>query len=420
VKEIPKIVENSFLRKVKILKLAAGSAHSYFKNKKDDLEEKIQKVLEDQSEQLVLQLGMMKGPLMKMGQILSLYGDHLLSPEFKKILSKIEDQSFYLNFDTLKKEIPSSLFDVLEIDSKPLAAASLGQVHRAKLKSNSSDLVLKIQYPKVKKAIDNDLSTLRLIMKLSKFIPQEIDTEALFAEIKTMLLQEANYHHELKMMENFSNHLKLESHYSMATTYPDLSSEKILVTSFCEGEKLRDFVGTADQRNDLGKSFLELLFKELFSWGIMQTDAHPGNYLIHESKWVLLDFGASKIISPKIQALYKNFMKAVIKNDKQLFLDTLYGQGYLVKDSKFNQELFTEYFETICTPFKGGAYDWGSSTIPEKILKLIPQMMKEFSLHQPPVDTLFIDRKIGGVYFILKMLGSSFDSRSVLEPYVRD
>ncbi len=423
-KEIKKISSGLFSRNLKLLKLAYGTGKEIVKNRTEGIKEQLESAVGSQVDQLINEMGLMKGSIMKVGQMLSLYSDSFLPKELQEQLSKLENQSYFLGWDEIKKNIPSHFFEKLEIEEKPIAAASLGQVHRAILKETGEVLAIKIQYKGVRKSIDNDILTLKLILKLSKVLPKEQDLTSIFEEVKRMLYQETDYILERKHIEMYRQAVSDSPLYYVPKVYPEFSTDSILTTEFIEGIPLRE-IDESKMPKDLKVAFYELFFLETFKWGIVQTDAHPGNYIIQLDsegipyRWALIDFGAIKIVDENLRQRCYNFIKSALDNDFDLFLGTLFDEGYLNEDINFDRNLLKQYFEVVREPFDFDEFSWGDSDIPERIMKLAPKIIKEISIYKPPGDSVFIDRKIGGVYFISKLIKSNFSPKEITEKYIK-
>ncbi|MGK0367070.1 MAG: putative unusual protein kinase regulating ubiquinone biosynthesis (AarF/ABC1/UbiB family) [Thermoproteota archaeon] len=422
-KEIKKISSGLFSRNLKLLKMAYGAGKGIVKNRAEGVKEQLGNVVGSQVDQLINEMGLMKGSIMKVGQMLSLYSDSFLPKELQDKLSKLENQSYFLRWDEIKKNIPLHFFDRLDIDHKPIAAASLGQVHKAVDRVTGDILAIKIQYKGVRKSIDNDILTLKLILKLSKVLPRDQDLTSVFDEVKRMLYQETDYDLERKHIELYREAIKGESNFYVPRVYAEFSTDSILTTEFIEGTPLRD-VDVDKMPESLKVAFYELFFLETFKWGIIQTDAHPGNYIIQSTpegipyRWALIDFGAVKIVDETLRKRCHNFIKSAMDNDFDLFLTTLFDEGYLNEKKDFNHDLLKEYFEVVREPFDYDDFSWGDSDIPERIMKLAPKIMKEISVYKPQGDSVFIDRKVAGVYFISKLIKSKFNPKKVTERYV--
>ena len=234
------------------------------------------------------ELGQLKGTIMKVGQVLSMYGEHFLPPKANKILKSLQSSSPPLNWEsietTLKKELGMKAFNDLDIEKKALAAASLGQVHKAKIKETGEVIALKIQYPGVEEAIQSDIKNLKRVFNLGKIFPSEMKLDLIFQEIQSMLLNELDYTKELYWTQSVYNNLKDDELYLTPKPYPEFCTKKIMATKYIEGETVdSETVKNLSQehRNQIGYTFLEHYFNELFLYKSVQTDPHLGNYKIH-------------------------------------------------------------------------------------------------------------------------------------------
>lgn len=150
----------------------------------------------------------------------------------------------------------------------------------------------------------------------------------------------------------------------------------------------------------------------------MQTDAHPGNYILQDKRWVLIDFGSTKIITPQIQEIYRSLIKSTITKDSKSFEEILKKYHYISSDHSIDLKVIDEYLEILGSPYVGGSYNWGDSIITDQVLKIFPKLLREFKVKSPPQDIIFIDRKIGGVFFILKLIGAEFDPTPIIKKYI--
>ena len=419
-KEIPKIKSGLFGRQLKLLRMGIGAGAKLLADRPEDLTGAIRSTLTAEVDRLVNELGTMKGPVMKMGQMLSLYSTDFLPAPLQTLLSKLEHQSYFLSFSEIKKNIPDSILSQIEIEEKPLAAASLGQVHRAR--RGEDDLALKIQYKGVRRAIDSDLRTLRYLLKLGRFLPKFGDLDPLFEEVREMLYLESDYRRELTHTQKFRELLLDHPDFYVPKVYPELSNDKVIAFEFVEALSVREAAELISQevRDQLGEAILWLLFEEIFNWGIIQTDPNPGNYFLRENEgrwqWVLFDFGATKSIDESLRSLYEGFIRSVVAQDREAFVKLLQERDYISSDklSPEGLKLLEEYLSVLSSPFTGEVYDWGKSDVYERTLKLLPRLMKEFTLKNPPQEVVFVDRKIGGLFFLLKLLKARFNPMPVL------
>jgi len=423
--EIDKIKNGLFLRSLSLAKIVLKTGKGFLGSKKNvDLQELIKNGLDGHLEMIVHELGLMKGSLMKAGQMLSLHAGDFLPPDARKILHLLENQSYYLSFETIQKEIPPSWQKTLKLDPKPLAAASIGQVHLAIEKETKKKLALKIQYPGVQKAIDHDIFALKFLLKMLNLIPKKLDSDQLFKEIKRMLQQETNYEKELEHILEFRELCKNIPYLRVINPVEKYCTKKILTTEFIDGHSIRsEEIQSLPQskKNLLGKQFLELYLLEIFKWGKMQTDGHFGNYLIEKNgdnyNWVLLDFGATKDIPKGLQKNYQSMIIACAFADEEKLFESVKKVLKLDKLTFEQKEILKEYGEILSAPFKGGVYNWGQTSLSQDIMRLFPKLYRSFGEGKPG-DTFFLDRKLGGVYRILQELGAKFDPKKLLEKYL--
>ena len=197
------------------------------------------KFLKGQARNLTKELGELKGSLMKAGQMISMYGEHFLPPEAKRILEVSAERLAASRLETdprqSEKYLSAEQLSQLEIEHEALASASMGQVHRARIKATGEQIVLKIQYPNVDKAIDSDLKAIRSLLGIMKILPKGLNMDHLFSEVREMLIQETDYETEAKLTQKFYDFLKDDPRYVVPKVYPEFSNKKILATSYEEG-----------------------------------------------------------------------------------------------------------------------------------------------------------------------------------------
>jgi predicted unusual protein kinase regulating ubiquinone biosynthesis (AarF/ABC1/UbiB family) len=418
-KKLNKIKDSFISRQFATAKLSFKAARSFYKNKNDDsLKDTLVGTFQGNINEIVDELDIMKGSLMKAGQMLSLFGGSFLPEELKLVLKKLENQSSYLDWDEIKKQVPREWLNELTISREPLASASLGQVHFVEI--DKQTFCMKIQYRGVKKAINNDIRALKLLVNLFRFVPSELDLKPMFEEIKKMLLLETDYIKELQNTMDFKKHLSNEKYFYVPNVSEKYSNDRVLTTECIKGESIHDIDNlnlTQNQRNVLGREFMKLFLLEIFIYGQVQTDAHFGNYLIimgDEPKWGLIDFGATKIPPKKFLKSYQQLIVALKNRDKDLFINTIYDMGYLSQKKDSDLELFWEYAQVIGTAFIDDDFDWGNTDLADKVFEYIPKLIKSISIGKPPSDTIFLDKKLGGVFFVLQKLQSKFNLNQLL------
>lgn len=391
------------------------------------------------------ELGQLKGSLMKAGQMLSMYGEHFLPPEANELLKSLQSQSPPLDWPAIEKVLIEQLgpekLARLEVDPVAIGSASLGQVHKARVKASGELLALKIQYPGVDKAIDSDLRALRSFLNLIQVLPRGVATDHIFSEVREMLVQEMDYEREARETERYRDRLKDDPRYVVPRVFPEFSTNRIIATSFEQGLSPDDRLVLSlapERRNHLAMNFLDLYFQELFEWGLVQTDPHLGNYRVRlsptgEDKLVLLDFGAVRTYPEEFLSPYTRMIRAALENDTDQLSRAALSLKFIEEGD--DPEL-KRYFEEFCMgtvePFltpddprnasgrvrPDGTYDWKTSDLPKRLTRMVFEMVQKFHLRPPPREILFLDRKTGGVFIFLSVLGARINARPLLLHYL--
>ena len=389
-------------------------------------EQLIKKILGDNIQPFIDEVSSLKGPALKAAQMLTIYGEYYLPKEVNEILKQIQANSFYLDWHSLKKDIPEAILLKFEIDESPMAAASIGQVHKAKNKLTGEIVAIKIQYPKIDKAIDIDLNILKRLLSLLRILPGNLNLSKIFEEIKNKLIDEMNYKEEAKNQHEYKLAAKdLTGVYVPQVFLKDCTS-KILVQEYIHGVLLSSekvLERDQDYRNKIGIKIFQLFFHEIYVMGLVQSDAHAGNYLVIEKEVgeatvVLVDFGACVHYSKKTLRPYLELIESVFNNDKFKYTKTF---AKIEKESQgqyqIDRDLLFDYFKLCVSPLHSSDFDWGQTSLPDQVYQLGISIFKNSKIDNPPYQYIFIDRKIAGVFSLLKMLRARFDVLAVVSPY---
>jgi predicted unusual protein kinase regulating ubiquinone biosynthesis (AarF/ABC1/UbiB family) len=438
-KTLKNIKSGFFLRSLSLAKLTVGAGASLatqkvtniLKNKSERNQAWLQ-FLTSQAQNFSEEVGQLKGSIMKVGQMLSVIGEHFLPPEVNQYLKTLQNDTAPMEWSRIKsileKQLGFELLSELEIETEALASASLGQVHRGRIKKTGHSIILKIQYPGVDKAINSDILAVKRFLNLMKVFPIEGSLDALMDEMKEMLVQEMDYEHEVKLMEKYRELLKNDSRYIIPQYYARYSSKKIIAMSFERGLKADDPLVQSlsqERRNNLAKNFLELYFKELFKWHFIQTDPHLGNYRLRldptgNDQIVLFDFGATKAFSREFLSDYKQLIKSLILQDEKFETICLKLDFIKAKDDPNLVALFKKLSLETVEPFNSEIYDWKNSNLPQRITDAAIKMVRQYPLRTPPRELLFLNRKTAGVFIFLSVLGAKIESRALLLNYLNE
>ncbi len=388
----------------------------------------------------VHELGKLKGSIVKIGQIMATYGDYLMPPEVVTALHRLEDNTPPMHWSAihkqLQKELGDELLAELEIEPAAVAAASLGQVHRARIASTGESVCLKIQYPGVDKTIDADFNDLIRLFKVSRILESTRSVDDWFSDIRNLLHREVDYTNERAELEFARDHLQDDARFVVPQVYPAFCTQRVLCMSWEEGVSINHpEVAALPQatRNELGEGILDLFLTELYDWQRMQTDPNFGNYRVRvagdRARLVLLDFGAIRPLPDEFSADFQRMIRAAYFSDKADFLDASIKLGFM--KSHYPEEVLENFAEIgmdILEPLRpksadipdsalsDGRYDWYQSQLPKRIAKraLAASISKYFAL--PPKEFLYVMRKLMGVYALVSALRGQFFADHLLAP----
>ena len=379
---------------------------------------------------LAKELSKLRGAAMKLGQMLSLQGDEILPPEFTQALSSLGSQGYAMPSSQLHGVLGReygagwrSLFKSL--DEEPLAAASIGQVHRART-IDGRDLVLKIQYPGVARSIDSDVDNLATLLRWLNFLPLDIDIDGLTAEAKRQLRLEADYGEEAQHAERFRELLGDTRDLVLPRVHRDLSTRRILAMDFVEGvplERLREMDIPQRERDRLGRVLESLMFREMFGLHYMQTDPNPANYLYQPDtgRIALLDFGSTIELDPERVEGYRELCRALLKADEPSIRRHAIELGYMAADeAEASANGVIEMIRLVCEPLTHrGSYDFAGSRLVARARDHGIDVALRHGLPTPPAETAFLHRKLVGNFMLCSMLGAHIDANALIRPWLK-
>jgi predicted unusual protein kinase regulating ubiquinone biosynthesis (AarF/ABC1/UbiB family) len=393
-----------------------------------------------QARVLADELGKLKGSVMKAGQMLSLYGQYFLPQEAVAVLSGLQDDTPPVDWKLIEPVLRASLgsrLAELEIDEHPLAAASLGQVHRARRRADGLPLVVKVQYPGVAQAIDSDIRTLSRLLLLTRLAPKGLDLAPVFAEVREMLHREVDYRAEARFTEEYAQRLAGDARFVVPRVLREYSGAQVLTTTYETGVSPRhaEVARLAqERRNRLGYAFVDLFLREFFDWHVVQSDPHFGNYRIRiaadgQDRIVLLDFGATRRFEPRFVAGYRDIVCGAVRDDRaQLWRG---AQAIGLMQAGFPEpvlQAFAEMCEMIVEPFRlpddprvprglfnaRGEYRYAASDLPMRAAGVAARNALSRYFRVPPREIVFLHRRLAGVFIMLAALGAELNARSRL------
>ena len=372
---------------------------------------------EDHAQQLMGALGNLKGPLMKVGQILATIPE-ALPPEYARAFQELQSNAPPMGWPFVRRRMKAelganweSLFQSFEKDAA--AAASLGQVHKA-LGENSQLLACKLQYPDMRSAIETDLKQLQIIFNLYGQYDSSIKTSEIHTELSERLYEELDYEREARSTKLYAYMLKDENGVHVPEVIDNLSTSRLLTTTWLEGEKILNFADKSDDiRSKLAINMFKAWYIPLYYYGIIHGDPHLGNYSIRPDLSInLLDFGCVRIFPASFVGGVIDLYRALQNNDTDLAVHAYETWGFenLSKDQVETLNIWANFlYGPILEDKKrpigevtNGVY--GRETA-EKVHKKLRELSKERGGIQIPREFVFMDRAalgLGSVFLHLK------------------
>ncbi len=403
-------------------------------------------MLKDVGVQIADTLGEMKGAVMKVGQIASQYRD-VFPAEVAEALEKLQKDAPPMPFKLIKEQLEKELgkpIDKLfsEFEQTPFASASIGQVHRAVLKSeltseivnakengmkNGMEVVVKVQYPNIEENIESDLSQIRLALKLTGVMNMSRELqEQIFQEIRDSLKEELDYQQEAKNLEKFANFHADDTGIIIPKVITSHSSKRILTLTREMGEPLA-VAKTWD--NDIKQQIAERLFRfsagQLFQLQSLHCDPHPGNFAFRkDGSLIAYDFGGIRTYSDEQVALFRQFVRHATRSDVTAMEQDLIKMGIRKQDEVLIEGDF--YFDWLAiglkplsiAPYYQGEFDFASSEVHHEVVTNMKKSLKYFNQFQPSPTTMMLDRTVTGQYWNLVSLGVSIDLSDLVEEYL--
>ena len=369
-------------------------------------------------------LSEMRGAAMKVGQLLSMDNGQLISPEFSEILSRLRDDAHHMPLGQVAEVLGAAWGENWDDQFErfvftPLAAASIGQVHEAVL-NDGRRVAVKVQYPGIRDSIDSDIDNVAGLLRMFKLLPAESDIDSLMDEAKIQLHLEADYLREAGALKQFRQRIAGDDRYATPEVLDDLTTHDVLTMSYLDGMPIEWLEDRAeDERNLAAGSLLELCLREIFEWGLVQTDPNFANYRYQPKSGTieLMDFGATRVYTTEQQASMRNLLQACVDGSGIDVADAAVAVGYLNgNDTPGYRDSIIKLLTTAIEPVRSREdYDFGKSDLASRMSDIVLDMrLKKRVGQMPPVSILFLHRKIGGLYLLLSRLKSRLPVRELV------
>lgn len=369
-------------------------------------------------------LAEMRGAAMKVGQLLSMESGELLPPELAQALTRLRDNAHVMPLGQVAAVLKQSWGEGWDrkfrrFNFQPLAAASIGQVHVGE-RANGRELAIKIQYPGIRRSIDSDVDNVAALLRILHLIPREIEIQPLLDDAKHQLHAEANYLQEAAYLKRFARLTCGDNRYEVPAVDDELTTSEVLAMQYLNGEPIESLAGRQRAlRNQIGTTLLELGLREVFDWGLVQTDPNFANFRYNSQNGAiqLLDFGATREYSVATRAALGNLIRAGMDGLDEDLLREAAAVGYIDEnDPKAYRRGVLVLVRAATEPARSGSdYDFGQSDLARRISDMALELRINTRYGRlPPPDVLFLHRKLGGLYLLFSRLNVSIPVRQLL------
>jgi len=371
----------------------------------------------------------LRGAFMKLIQMLSTRAD-ILPGEALDILKATQSSVPQMDYALIAKQIrrefsksPEQLFASFEPEA--FAAASLGQVHRARLKTGE-EVAVKIQYPGVDATVEQDLGNLKLLLRTLQAIAgdimrQKIETKTIFTELAERLREELDYVSEARHIAEFNRLLGDDDDIALPRVIKNLSSRRVLTMTYVDGYRLGDIFGShidAKLRTWVARKYYCLVWRQILEFGVLHTDPQPGNYLVsYHPKLGILDFGSVRHFSEPVRKASLQLAQAIIARNDRAITAALVKLGYIDRTQAPAPMVKIIYllFEPVITDrlYHPDEFDAIGKAA------TVSEIAFEHKLYKSPRHSIFLLRALIGLDGIMKGLGAKLNYAALFRECVR-
>ena len=360
-------------------------------------------------------LGGLKGPLMKVAQILATIPE-ALPREYAEELANLQTDAPSMGWLFVKRRMAAELgpdwqSKFAAFEKTAAAAASLGQVHQA-TSHDGAALACKLQYPDMGNAVEGDLKQLKLILSLYERYDNAISTGEIHQELADRLAEELDYRREAANMRLYGLMLADEPGANVPTPVEDLSSDRLLTMSWINGTRLKSFIETTpdqDQRNAVAVNMFRTWYVPFYFYGVIHGDPHPGNYTIADDGSVnLLDYGCIRLFRPSFVCGVIDLYKALRDGNNDLAIQAYQNWGFANLDQDainvlniWAKFIYTPLLEDKARPI----HEMRSGSHGREVAMKVYEELKRIGGVQPPREFVLMDRAaigLGSVFMHLQ------------------
>ncbi len=379
----------------------------------------------------------LQGLFIKVGQLLSIMAN-FLPEEFRRELEGLQDQvpprAFAEIAPRIESELSGKVDDLFDdFHREPIASASLGQVHAAATKGGRR-VAVKVQHQDIDEIVRLDLKTIRRIIGIVQWFVPVQGLDAYYHQIKDLLRQELDFAAEADNIEKIARNFEKDPRVLFPVPVRELSTSRVLTTTFVAGKKLTDLAGLEAMgidKKELASRLVRVYCQMIFVDGIYHADPHPGNILVNaEGDLVLLDFGAVAELSQPMREGIPEFLEGVIRRDTDRLIAALRKMGFLSRtsDEAVSEKIIEYFHRKFQEQVKLESFNLKDIKIDPQVgfeglldLRKMNVGLKELSdVFHIPRDWVLLERTILLVYGCCSMLDPELNPMGIIKPYLQD
>ena len=373
-------------------------------------------------------LGHLRGAAAKLGQLLA-QRPNLLPEQYIEAMFELSNRAPPMGYGMVKTQMmrelgrrPTSVFASFE--RRPFAAASFGQVHRAKL-DDGTQLAVKVQYPAMEQSLESDFRNLGILLAPIERVLAVDGVREAFDEVRTHIQRELDYRLEAASIAEFCRELADEPELRFPEVHAAYSTRRILTMSLLEGTHIAEFLARGpceELRQRHARQLLRFGWRSAFGHGLLHADPNPGNYVFTEDGALgVLDFGCVKRFSPELRAGLRQLMRAILHDDATQRDAALEALGLFASPAQ--REEAQALVEVWARPFVDRSFDFGDKRYLDELIQLQDLLRRKLDAGASmsvPSELLFYGRHIVGQTYMLTRLGARGNFAELLAPMVED
>ena len=373
-------------------------------------------------------LGNLKGPLMKVAQLSATIPD-LLPEEYARKLAELQSNAPPMSWVFVKRRMKAELGDNWEnnfssFDKEASFAASLGQVHKAKLKNNEI-VACKLQYPDMSSAVEADLNQLKIIFKIYSSYNKSIQIREIYKEIEARLKEELDYKLEHRHLKIFEYMHKKNYFIKIPKVYKNISTQRLLVMEYLDGKKLIEYKNSSQKiRNELAKNLFMAWYLPFYKYGIIHGDPHLGNYSVNKDNNInLFDYGCIRVFPAKfVKGVIDLYFALKEKNDQKIKLAYKAWGFNDIDDGLMNvlNKWALFLYDPILKNEVRRIQDSDSGIYGAKIANEVHKELKKYGGVKPPREFVFMDRAAVGLGSIFIHLRAEINWYKLFHELIKD